>query len=129
MSKKFQNTIDLYKYFQMRPMKSAKVSEISEATAASPTKPEDRINFHIGNPVQDDNLNSLYRRLVLGFEISPKELNTSNGQKKIKDAGWEKTQIDQLHFLCNTIKNAVPYLPQGGFDRSNPNKEESLAVD
>jgi hypothetical protein len=42
--------------FALRPVKAAVVSEISEATASSPVPPEERVNFHIGNPVQDPRL-------------------------------------------------------------------------
>ena len=45
-------THDPLEYFRLRPIKAAKVSEISEATSASPVPPEERVNFHIGNPVQ-----------------------------------------------------------------------------
>ena len=109
-------------YFQMRPMKSAKVSEISEATAASPIKAEDRINFHIGNPVQEKSLNSFFRRLILGFDMSCEQLGDSKTKQIIRDAGWEEHQESQINFLFETIKHAVPYMPQGGFSRTNPNK-------
>ena len=33
--------------FQLQPLKPAKVSEISEATASSPTPPEERVNFQM----------------------------------------------------------------------------------
>ncbi len=42
--------------FRLKPAKAAAVSEISEATASSPVPPEERVNFHIGNPVQDERL-------------------------------------------------------------------------
>jgi aspartate/methionine/tyrosine aminotransferase len=118
-SKSIQNQMT---YFQMRPVKSAKVSEISEATAASPVKPEERVNFHIGNPVQDEFLNSFYRRLVLGFDISPEQLGENSSKQIIKNVGWEDNQVDQVRLICETIKNSVPYMPQGGFSRTNPNK-------
>ena len=51
--------------FQLRPLRPAKVSEISEATASSPTSPEERVNFHIGNPVEDERLISFYQNLVV----------------------------------------------------------------
>ena len=117
-----QTSQNLMTYFQMRPMKSAKVSEISEATAASPIKAEDRVNFHIGNPVQDENLNSFYRRLVLGFDVSCEQPGGAKTKQIIKDAGWEEHQKSQINFLCETIKHVVPYMPQGGFSRTNPNK-------
>jgi hypothetical protein len=55
--------------FGLKPLKAARVSEISEATASSAAAPEDRVNFHIGNPVQDKRLTSLYLRMVLGIDI------------------------------------------------------------
>ena len=117
-----KTTKKLMNYFQMRPMKSAKVSEISEATAASPVTAEERVNFHIGNPVQDKALSSVYRRLVLGFDVPCEKISDFEFQQIIKDAGWDEHQADQVKFLCETIKRAIPYMPQGGFSRPQPNK-------
>ena len=47
---------DVVSRFRLKPTRAAKVSEISEATAASAVAPEERVNFHIGNPVQDPRL-------------------------------------------------------------------------
>jgi hypothetical protein len=38
-------------HFRLKPIRSARVSEISETTAAAPVAAEDRVNFHIGNPL------------------------------------------------------------------------------
>ena len=57
-----------------RRLRAARVSEISEATAASATAPEERINFHIGNPVQDPRLTAAYLRAVLGLDIRDEQL-------------------------------------------------------
>ena len=59
-------------FFRLRPARAAKVSEVSEATAAAPVPPEERVNFHIGNPVQDDRLVQAFFRIALGLEpIAP----------------------------------------------------------
>ena len=36
--------------FRLKQIRVARVSEISEATAAAPVPDEERVNFHIGNP-------------------------------------------------------------------------------
>ena len=113
---------ELLSCFKLHPMKAAKISEISEATAASAIKLEDRVNFHIGNPIQDAELLALYRQLVLGFEIEAEQLNEFKTKQLLLDNGWHETQLEQVTLLCQAIEHAVPYLPQGGFLRSQPNK-------
>ena len=60
---------DPLEYFRLVPLKAARVSEVSETTASSDVPPADRVNFHIGNPVQDKRLSSAYLRMVLGIDI------------------------------------------------------------
>ncbi len=59
----------LLEIFRLRPTRAAKVSEISEATASSSIPVEERVNFHIGNPVQEPRLSSAYLRIVLGLDV------------------------------------------------------------
>ncbi len=93
--------MDPLEYFQLRPLKAAKVSEISEATAASPVPPEDRVNFHIGNPVQDERLITLYTSLVY------------------QDNTDERLQPYRL-LLERSIRANIPYMPRGGYLREKP---------
>ena len=44
--------------YRLKPIRVARVSEISESTAAAAIPDEERVNFHIGNPVQDVSLSS-----------------------------------------------------------------------
>ncbi len=92
------------KYFQLRPLQAATISEISEATAASTVPEQERVNFHIGNPVQDDRLIALYSQLVLP-EDNP------------EDAGQPGT-CRQL--VYQAINNSINYSPRGGFSRQRP---------
>ena len=46
--------------FPLRPIETATVSVISEATAAADIPAEEKINFHIGNPLQDNRLTDHY---------------------------------------------------------------------
>ena len=39
--------------FRLKPIRVARVSEVSETTTAAPVPKEERIDFHIGNPLQD----------------------------------------------------------------------------
>ena len=59
--------------FELKKPKAAKVSAISEATARSLTDPSAKINFHIGNPLQDIQLNKLYYKLCFGKPYNEKQ--------------------------------------------------------
>jgi len=50
--------------FRLKQSRVARVSEISETTAAAPVPPEERVNFHIGNPLQDPKLSSAFLRIA-----------------------------------------------------------------
>lgn len=95
-----------FSFFRIKPAKSAKISEISEATATSPVNEEDRVNFHIGNPVQDDELVNIYFKLVTGYTIA--QLNS-------EEFFTEEMSKEKFLFLLSSIKKAAPYLPRGGF--------------
>ena len=86
--------INISDYFHLRPVKSAKVSEISEATSASSLPLNDRVNFHIGHPVQDKRLSRLYFRLVSGLNNPPDRTENEEEIARLEDAGWEKDQVD-----------------------------------
>ena len=90
-------------YFQLRAIKSAKVSEISEATAGSAVPVTDRVNFHIGHPVQDENLSRLYFKLVTGLDSPPHDNVDNEETDKLADIGWERNQQADIHFLKNII--------------------------
>ncbi len=106
--------------FALKPIRAAKVSEISEATAASPVDSKDRINFHIGNPVQNELLSLKYLKLVLGLPPDYK-LSHFDIERLLAHLGWDKTDDIYLNWLYKTIKSSSPYMPRGGFNRRNPN--------
>ncbi len=98
-------------FFQLRPAKAAKISEISEATAISPVPVDDRVNFHIGNPVQDEVLTNLYFELVTGLTFNDYNSKDNN----FCDEEFQKNRIKEYDFIYKSIKGAAPYLPRGGF--------------
>ncbi len=108
-------------YFQLRPIKAAKVSEISEATASSSIPPEERVNLHIGNPVQEKRLTSAYLRMALGIDIRREELSEERKQEILDEVEWNETDLSKLDFLIDLIQKAGPYMPRGGFNRAKPN--------
>ena len=61
-------------FFRLKPIRAARVSEISETTAAAPVPTEERVNFHIGNPLQDARLSSAFLRIALGIDVHQEEL-------------------------------------------------------
>lgn len=111
---------DPLEYFELKPIRAAKVSEISEATAMSPVPPEERVNFHIGNPVQDDRLYSAYFRLALGIDVSDERLGIDNPDEIIEHLGLQPDDKGKITFLANLVKKSAPYSPRGGFLKSKP---------
>lgn len=107
--------------FRLKPLKAARVSEISETTASSAAAPEDRVNFHIGNPVQDSRLASAYLRIVLGIDIRREDLSDGETGNILKHLDWDPKDESKLTFLRNLIRKSAPYTPRGGFARNNPN--------
>lgn len=102
--------------FALKSLRVAKVSEISEATAAATVAPEQRVNFHIGNPIQDDRLTQLYQRLIFGLPITT-ERHTADPLETLAVDELMKTR---LQFLAQVVGASVAYLPSGGFSKSNP---------
>jgi len=93
------------KTFIFIPLKPAKVSEISEATAASSLAADKRTNFHIGNPVQDNQLQELFFQLLIAeqrFDYKENEFANLSA------------------FLRETVWKASPYAPRGGYSSKQP---------
>ncbi len=116
---KFESQHRLQSSFRLRPLKAAKVSEISEATASSPVKPDERVNFHIGNPIQDRRLSDMYSCIVLGLNIR------DSGGEGQSNYFWDynsnqRGDIPQL--ITRAIENSTAYMPRGGFNKKNPNQ-------
>jgi len=112
--------LDPLEYFKLRPIKAAKVSEVSEATASSSVPAEEKVNFHIGNPVQDVRLSSAYLRMILGIEFQKEELNENDLDAVLEHLEWEKEEKTKLEFFVQLIKKSAPYMPRGGFKKGEP---------
>ncbi len=106
--------------FRLKPIRVARVSEISESTAAAAIPDEERVNFHIGNPVQDGSLSSAYLRMVLGIDIHQEELSDTAPEMILEYLGWEATEKPKLDFLIRAIQKSAPYMPRGGYSRKKP---------
>jgi aspartate/methionine/tyrosine aminotransferase len=106
--------------FALKPAKGAVVSEISEATAAAPVPPEQRVNFHIGNPVEDPRLVELYARIALGLEPRLGAAGTDLAAALVHDLGWSEQERPMVQFLLDAIRRSGPYAPRGGFQRNKP---------
>jgi len=114
------SNIDPLEYFKLKPVKAARVSEISEVTESSRIPSEDRVNFHIGNPVQDIELSSAYLRMVMGIDIRKNKLTENDIDALIEEAGWDESEKKKIEFLRTLIKKSAPYMPRGGFNKKNP---------
>ncbi|MGC8654701.1 MAG: pyridoxal phosphate-dependent aminotransferase, partial [Candidatus Kryptoniota bacterium] len=111
---------DPLEVFELKPVRAAKVSEISEATALSPIPPGERVNFHIGNPVQDDHLSSAYLRLSLGLDVTDERFSINRLNEIYDYLDLQQNDKVKLEFLSELIKKSSPYSPRGGFMRTSP---------
>ena len=110
------NKEHLQNVFALKSLPVAKVSEISEATAAASVMPEQRVNFHIGNPVQDERLARLFQRLIFGLPIRVEEQLSDPLEELALDEGG----MSRLRFLAHVVEQSVAYLPRGGFSGRDP---------
>ena len=107
-------------FFRLKPVRAARVSEISETTSAAPIPPGQRINFHIGNPLQDERLSSAFLRIALGLDVHREDLRDTQPEAILEALGWGKSDRPKLEMLIRTIQKSSPYLPRGGYSRKNP---------
>lgn len=108
-------------FFALKPIRGARVSEISEATAAAPVSDDERVNFHIGNPLQDSKLTSAFLRVALGLDIHREDLNETQLDALLESLQWNPEDKTLLEFLIRTIRKSSPYMPRGGYTRKTPN--------
>ncbi|MDZ7260728.1 MAG: hypothetical protein ONB05_01220, partial [candidate division KSB1 bacterium] len=107
--------------FALKQIPPSKVAEISKATAESGCLAEERIDLHIGNPVQDPRLDELYTRLVFGNTLKNfDELSWSEQQPKILETFSNPVRPKMAQLLFKTIEKANPYMPLGGFNPQKP---------
>ena len=85
--------------FRLKPIRAARVSEISETSVEAPVPAEERINFHIGNPLQDARLSSAFLRIALGIDVQREELNEAESEAILEHLGWEISDKPKLDFL------------------------------
>jgi aspartate/methionine/tyrosine aminotransferase len=107
-------------FFHLKPIQVARVSEISETTAAAPVSAEERINFHIGNPLQDTRLSSTFLRIALGIDVHQEVLHDADPAAILDHLGWQASDLPGLDFLIRTIQKSSPYMPRGGYSRKSP---------
>ena len=106
--------------FRLKPIRVARVSEVSESTAAASIPEGERVNFHIGNPVQDESLSSAYLRMALGIDIHREELSDTLPETILEYLGWDGSEKPKLEFLIRAIRKSAPYMPRGGYSRNRP---------
>jgi aspartate/methionine/tyrosine aminotransferase len=104
--------------FRLKQIRAARVSEISEATAAAPVAPEERVNFHIGNPLQDERLSSTFLRIALGVDFRRQDLTGLDDL--LEHLALPPTERPKLDFLARVIQRSSPYAPRGGYNRKAP---------
>jgi aspartate/methionine/tyrosine aminotransferase len=104
--------------FRLKQIRAARVSEISEATAAAPVSPEERVNFHIGNPLQDERLSSLFLRIALGVDFRRQDLTGLDDL--LEHLALPPAERPKLDFLARVIQRSSPYAPRGGYNRKAP---------
>ncbi len=106
--------------FRLKQSRVARVSEISETTAAAPVPPEERVNFHIGNPLQDPKLSSAFLRIALGLDVNRQDLHDAAPEAILEALGWQPVDKPKLEFLIRAIQKSTPYMPRGGYTQKAP---------
>ena len=110
----------LHTAFRLKPTRAAKISEISEATAAAAIASEERVNFHIGNPVQETGLSSAYLRAITGLDIGDGKITEDDPDRFMQALEWTVADRPVFDLLQNLVRKSAPYLPRGGFSRAAP---------
>jgi aspartate/methionine/tyrosine aminotransferase len=113
---------DPLSFFRLKSVRAARVSEISEATAAADVPLEEQINFHIGNPLQDSTLSSKFLRIALGIDSQRQDLMDNTPDQIFEYLGWKEHERPKLEFLINVIQKSIPYMPRGGYSRKSPHR-------
>ncbi|NOY78023.1 MAG: aminotransferase class I/II-fold pyridoxal phosphate-dependent enzyme [Calditrichaeota bacterium] len=106
-------------FLRLKPSFPSLVGEISKRTADAPVDPERRVDFHIGNPVQDDSLDRLYNAVLSGAEfLQPfaEDFNESDFLSDLDDPDLS----EYFKLLFETSRKSVAYSPAGGFSPGNP---------
>lgn len=107
--------------FALKQITPSKVAEISKTTAESDCPVEERINLHIGNPVQDPLLDQMYAQLVLGtLSNSVTRLNWQDWQQKMLQTISKPSRRKIMKLIFESIEKANPYMPRGGFNPKKP---------
>jgi aspartate/methionine/tyrosine aminotransferase len=107
-------------FFRLKPIRAARVSEISETTAVASGPIEEHVNFHIGNPLQDARLSSAFLRIALGLDVHQEGLRDTEPEAILEHLGWESADKPKLEAIIRTIQKSSPYLPRGGYSRKKP---------
>lgn len=105
---------------RLKPIRAARVSEISESTAAAVVPDEERVNFHIGNPLQDASLSSAYMRIALGIDVQEESLRDTDPDAILEYLGLQEVSKPRLEFLIRAIRKSAPYMPRGGYTKRKP---------
>ncbi|NOX88996.1 MAG: pyridoxal phosphate-dependent aminotransferase [Calditrichaeota bacterium] len=108
------------KIFELRPLKEAKVSEISEATAAAPVDDKERVNFHIGHPIQDHRLTAAFRQRVFQTESVSQVTDRDAFLNYLKESEVTDSVRERMLFVFDAIPLCNPYMPRGGYNWRAP---------
>lgn len=114
------NSNPFEKLFRLNSIKPGKISEISEATSASSVPPQEKVNFHIGNPVQSEILAQYYLQMILNLQLDNVSDEEMNFDAMLREINWDGHELPRLKFLYSLIKNSAPYSPRGGYSITKP---------
>ena len=103
---------DPLSFFRLKPIRAARVSEISETTASAPVPPEQRVNFHIGNPLQDARLSSAFLRIALGLDVHQESLRDTEPDAILDVLGWGASDRPKLDASSGRFKRVLPTCPE-----------------
>ena len=94
--------------FRLKPIRVARVSEISETTIIASVPRDEQVNFHIGNPLQDTRLSSAFLRIALGVDIYQESLKDTEPDAILEYLGWDAQDKPILEAIIRTIQHSRP---------------------
>ena len=107
--------------FELRKVRPSRIAEISRTAAEANVPKEQKIEFHIGNPIQDEYLDRLYNLLISGIDFELTQLENSQTLLQEFLQGCDTPKLRQLwELIFATAEKAIAYMPTGGYSPKAP---------
>ena len=107
-------------FFRLKPIRAARVSEISETTAARRFRSRSASISTSATRCRIRDSRRPFLRIALGIDVHQEDLRDAEPDAILEYLGWETADKPKLEFLIRTIQKSSPYMPRGGYSRKTP---------